>query len=283
MSISRAGRSTLAFIRSIRLVPPAMNFAVGSAAIWRTASATSPARAYWKLIMAASFLLAPPGLLAHRLLDRRYDVGIGAAAADVAAHELANLIGARRPALGDQACRRADLSRRAIAALERVMIDEGLLQRMQRALRRQPFDGGHAGAVLHHGEGEAGNDPASVHQHRTRTALAVIAALLGAGEVEVIAQRVEQAGPRRDLELRRDAVDDQRQRDRVRRGDRLTRRSRALSCHLRLPFAADPIRVGPRTNANAPFDRSVPSRAARSFRALFRGSNRRLRRNQWID
>ena len=34
MSISRAGRSTSYFIRSIRLVPPAMNFAAGSAAIW---------------------------------------------------------------------------------------------------------------------------------------------------------------------------------------------------------------------------------------------------------
>src|SRR2546421_11998652 len=107
MSISREGRSTSSFIRSIRLVPPAMNFAVGSAAIWRTASATSSARAYWKLIM-----------IAHHLLDRGNDVGIGATAADVAAHQLADLIGALRLALGDQAGGRADLSRRAVAALE---------------------------------------------------------------------------------------------------------------------------------------------------------------------
>jgi hypothetical protein len=46
MSISRVGRSTSSFIRSIKLVPPAMNFALGSAAIWRTASETSLARAY---------------------------------------------------------------------------------------------------------------------------------------------------------------------------------------------------------------------------------------------
>ena len=32
MSISRVGRSTFSFIRSSRLVPPAMNFAPGSAA-----------------------------------------------------------------------------------------------------------------------------------------------------------------------------------------------------------------------------------------------------------
>jgi len=45
MSMSRVGRSTSSFMRSIRLVPPAMNFACGSAAIRRTASATSVARA----------------------------------------------------------------------------------------------------------------------------------------------------------------------------------------------------------------------------------------------
>src|SRR6202158_5366390 len=81
MSISREGRSTSSFIRSIRLVPPAMNFAVGSATIWRTASATSFARAYW---------------LPHRPLDCRYDVGIRPATADVAAHEFADFVGAPR-------------------------------------------------------------------------------------------------------------------------------------------------------------------------------------------
>jgi hypothetical protein len=44
MSISRLGRSTFSFIRSIRFVPPAMNLAAPSAATSRTAVATSPAR-----------------------------------------------------------------------------------------------------------------------------------------------------------------------------------------------------------------------------------------------
>jgi hypothetical protein len=78
----------------------------------------------------------PP--IAHRLLDRRDDVGIGAAAADVAAHQLADLVGGLRLAFGDQAGRRADLARRAVAALERVVVDERLLQRMQRAVRARP-------------------------------------------------------------------------------------------------------------------------------------------------
>ena len=42
-----------------------------------------------------------------------------------------------RPAFGDQAGGGTDLARRAVAALEGVMLDEGLLQRMQRAALRQ--------------------------------------------------------------------------------------------------------------------------------------------------
>ena len=89
------------------------------------------------------------------------------------------------------------------------MVDERLLQRKQCAVRGQALDRGHIGAVLHHGQGEAGIDPPPVDQHRARAALAVIAALLGAGQVEMVAQRIEQGRPRRELELSPDAVDDQ--------------------------------------------------------------------------
>jgi len=58
-------------------------------------------------------------------------------------------------------------------------------------------------------QGEAGIDPPPVDQHRARAALAVIAALLGGGQVEMVAQRIEQGRPRRELELSPDAVDDQ--------------------------------------------------------------------------
>src|SRR5207249_2826377 len=111
MSISREGRSTFSFIRSMRLVPPAMNLAVGSAAIWRTASATSLARAYWKLIMAW----------------------------------------------------------------------------------RPPFP--------------SPVDAPPVYQHRARAALTVVAALLGAGKVEMIPQQVQQSEPRSNFGFGFDAVD----------------------------------------------------------------------------
>ncbi len=65
--------------------------------------------------------------------------------------------GGLRLAFGDQASRRADLARRAVAALERVVVDERLLQRMQRAVRRQALDRGDAGAVLHDRQRQAGD------------------------------------------------------------------------------------------------------------------------------
>ena len=63
------------------------------------------------------------------------------------------------------------------------------------------LDRGDLGAVLHDGEREAGNDPASVHQHRAGAALAVIAALFRARQVEAVPQGIEQGRPRRDGEL----------------------------------------------------------------------------------
>ena len=134
----------------------------------------------------------------HRLLDRGDDVGIGAAAADVAAHQLADFVGGRRPALRDEARGRADLTGRAVAALECVVVDEGLLQRMQRAVGGEPLDGGDLGAVLHDDQRQAGIDAPAVDQDRAGAALALIAALLGAGQIETVAQRVEQGRPGRD-------------------------------------------------------------------------------------
>ena len=75
-----------------------------------------------------------------RLQHRLGDAGIGAAAAEIAAHPLAHPLGiVARLALVDQADRAHDLARRAEAALEAVMRDEGGLHRMQRvALRQRP-------------------------------------------------------------------------------------------------------------------------------------------------
>ena len=61
-----------------------------------------------------------------------------------------------------------------------------------------------------HGERQAGIDPPAVDEDRAGAALAVVAALLGAGQAQVLAQRVEQRRARIDLQAVLLAIDRQR-------------------------------------------------------------------------
>jgi hypothetical protein len=153
--------------------------------------------------------------------DRIDDVGIRSATTDVAAHALAQF-GSRHPRrrgqvgarmardigldLIEHGHRGADLPRRAIAALIAVMLDESGLHRVQAPGPAQALDGGDPRVLVHDGQREAGNDPPPVHEHRARAALPLIAALFGAGEAQVLAQRVEQSRASVELEHVRPAV-----------------------------------------------------------------------------
>ena len=103
-------------------------------------------------------------------------------------------ISARRSgvALLDTADARHDLPGRAVAALERVFVDERLLQRMKPAVALEPLDGGDLRAVVHHRERQARDDALSVHQDRACAAGALVAALLGAGQARPFPQHVQQ-------------------------------------------------------------------------------------------
>src|SRR5687768_5533048 len=108
-STSSFGRSTSSFIKSRILVPPARNFACGFVVTARVAPPESRARVYLNGLIGFPLLPdprqlfpldeapRPRGLCARvRLLNRGDDPRVGAAAADVAAHALANLV-AREP------------------------------------------------------------------------------------------------------------------------------------------------------------------------------------------
>src|SRR6476620_1410694 len=79
------------------------------------------------------------------------------------------------------------------------MVDERLLQRMQRRRAAEPLDGLDRGTLVHDGERQAGINSLPIEQHGAGSALPMIAALLGARQAEMLAQRVEQGGPGRDL------------------------------------------------------------------------------------
>ena len=73
----------------------------------------------------------------------------------------------------------------------------------------QAFDGGDLATVLHDGQRQARVDPFAVHQHSAGAALALVAALLGAGHACALAQQVKQRYPRFDVEFAVLAVDAQ--------------------------------------------------------------------------
>ena len=128
-----------------------------------------------------------------RLNDGFGDALIGAAAADVAAHQFANTLGiVSGMALGDKTDRAHDLARRAVAALQTVMGDEGRLHRMQIFALGKTFDRDDVRSVQAGGQGQAGIDAPAIHQHGAGAALAAIAPFLGARQPEPLTQEIEQ-------------------------------------------------------------------------------------------
>src|SRR5882724_3780289 len=127
----------------------------------------------------------------RRGVDRRADARVGAATADVG-HRRVDVLVAGTAVLGEQRHRRHDLARLAVAALRDLVVDPGLLHRVQLAALREPFDGQH---LLAGGGG---------HRHRARAhrlavqvngagaALGDAAAEFGALHVEHVAQHPQQ-------------------------------------------------------------------------------------------
>ncbi len=75
------------------------------------------------------------------------------------------------------------------------MFQEGELDGVQDVAARQAFDRGDVRPLMHHRELKAGQDAPSTHQHRAGTALPLVAALLRAGQIQAVAQQVEQRDP----------------------------------------------------------------------------------------
>ena len=128
------------------------------------------------------------------------DVRICAAAADVSIHGLLDVVVRWPDRFGHHRHSRHDLTRGAVAALIAVVLDEGGLHGMQMIRLADALDGRDLIRRVHHGKRQARVHALAVHMHRAGAALAVIAALLGAGQVQVFAQAIEQRGPRIDAQ-----------------------------------------------------------------------------------
>src|SRR4051794_13685796 len=122
------------------------------------------------------------------------DLLVARAAAEVAGERLADLRVARARIARQQVVRGDDQPRRAEAALHAAGLDERALPLVQLAVgRRDPLDGHDLAALGLRGKHETRADELAVEVHRARAALALLARVLRAGEVEVLAQRGEQA------------------------------------------------------------------------------------------
>ena len=80
------------------------------------------------------------------------------------------------------------------------MAQEGFLQLGEHAIRRQPFDGDDIAALDLAQRHQAGADLLAIQQHRAGAAIAGIAADLGAGQAEILAQHIGQAPDRRRID-----------------------------------------------------------------------------------
>src|SRR5690606_28806312 len=103
--------------------------------------------------------------------------------------------------------RRQNHARRAVAALQAVLLPERLLQSMESVAPGQPLDRGDLGALGLHRKQRAGLHTATVEQHCAASALARIAADLRARQAHRVAQEVDQQDTRLDLARDGAAVD----------------------------------------------------------------------------
>src|SRR5664279_4398718 len=138
------------------------------------------------------------GLARLAELDRLDDVVVAGAAADVAVEALADLLLARLRVVGEQLHRRHHHARRAEAALQAVALAKRRLHRMQLAVLGEPFDR-RDGAALHlRREHRARLDRAPVHVHGAGAALRGVATDVGAGQLQGLAQELDEQRARID-------------------------------------------------------------------------------------
>src|SRR5256712_9086120 len=133
-----------------------------------------------------------PAHAGRRQFHRLVDLDVSGAAAQVACQRLLDLVARRPPVLGEQRPGGEQERWGAVAALRRAQLGERVLQAMQPAALRHPLDRLHPAPGAREAEHQAGEHRTRIHEHRAGAALAQLAAVLRAGEAQVLAQHFEQ-------------------------------------------------------------------------------------------
>src|SRR6266545_1026057 len=127
-----------------------------------------------------------------RPLDGLDDVHVARAAADVPLDGLADLRLARARIGVQQVLGHHQHPRRAVAALEGMIVAERLLERMQPSVVGEALDRLDRGAVRLDGQHHAALDRLAVVEDRAGATVAGVAADVRAGQLEVVAEEVDQ-------------------------------------------------------------------------------------------
>src|SRR5713101_839231 len=130
--------------------------------------------------------------LLSSILDGTHYVLITCAAAAVAFETLANLCFGRVGVVLEQLVRGHNHAWGAEAALQAMLLPEPLLDRVQASFGGQSFDRGHFTAVRLHGQHCTGLHRIAIEEYGTGATLRSVAADVGSGEVQHIAQIVDQ-------------------------------------------------------------------------------------------
>src|SRR5437016_5653731 len=144
--------------------------------------------------------------------DGEHHAGIGAAATEIAAQTGANLIDGGVGMVADKGRASDDETGRAESALLGVMAYKSLLDFVHLFRAADAFDGRDFTAFSLDGEHRAGINRVAIDQHRAGAAGAAVANFLATGEVESVAQRVEQGHARFDVQAAALSVDLERDR-----------------------------------------------------------------------
>ena len=129
-------------------------------------------------------------------LDRGDDVRVRRTTAEVSAHALAYLSRACTRIYLQKRRRAHDLTGRAVAALEAIVLDECGLQRVKAVTARHPFDCGDLVTFGPDRKSETGQHCSPIDMHRAGSALAVVTAFLRARAMQSLSKGVEQGCPR---------------------------------------------------------------------------------------
>src|SRR5215475_2607015 len=132
-------------------------------------------------------------------LDRPHDVLVARAPADLAGQSLTELLRHRVRVVVEQPAGGQHHARRTEAALEPVAAGETLLDGVEPAVPFQAFHREHPPAVGHGGEHRARLHRQLVHPDHAGAAVRGVAAPVGAGQPELIAQEMDQQQPRLDI------------------------------------------------------------------------------------